>query len=178
MKLKKCFHCNKIGYTPIHITEIAKDKSVYNFDLCQKCGENFSQVHKKQLDISHIKTPQQLLEFITGMSHIVSSFRTPCPECGWTSEEFDNKGRFGCSKCYEHFTDKIEQLVFPYHKANSHQGKVPKNYMKNLCNSSVEEKTKLLKLQLAKAIELEEYEKAAQIKIELCQMNPLSSEGQ
>ena len=86
MKLKKCFQCNKEIYTPVHITEIAKDKSVYHFDLCQKCGETFYQIDKKKIDVSHITTPEQLLQFISGVSHIKkpNNDTPPCPQCGWT----------------------------------------------------------------------------------------------
>lgn len=184
MAIKKCFQCNKFTYTPIHVTEVAKDKSVYTYDLCKKCGTELMDIEKTQkIDLSHIETPEQLLEFMSsGIQKLVQkeSPKPPCPGCGLTIEEFDKKGRFGCAKCYEHFTERMEQLVFPYHQANSHVGKIPKKYIHDLCNSSVEEKMKLLKLQLAKAVELEEYEKAAQFKIELqaLQNSPSSSEDQ
>jgi protein arginine kinase activator len=182
MAIKKCFQCNKITYTPVHVTEISKDKAVYSYDLCKICGDELMKINIEKVDLSHIKTPEQLLEFMAaGIQKQKEPEKPPCPGCGLTIEEFDNKGRFGCSKCYTHFTERMEQLVFPYHKANCHVGKIPKKYLKELCNSSPEEKTKLLKLQLAKAVELEEYEKAAQIKIELdslLQTPPSSSEGQ
>jgi protein-arginine kinase activator protein McsA len=163
-------------YTPFHVTELAKDKTVYSYDLCKKCGEVLMDI-KKTIDLTHIETPEQLLDVIkNGISSIIEQTKPPCPGCGLTIEEFDVKGRFGCASCYDHFTERIEQLVFPYHKANSHVGKIPKKHYKDFCNSSVLEKTKLLKLQLAKAIELEEYEKAAEIKISLDLLqNPPSS---
>lgn len=184
MTIKKCFQCNKFTHTPIHVTEISKDKSVYTYDLCKKCGNKLMDAEKtEKIDLSHIKTPEQLLDFMAaGIQSMLPKEppKPPCPGCGLTIEEFDTKGRFGCAKCYGHFTERMEQLVFPYHKANSHVGKIPKKYMSDLCNSSVEEKRKLLKLKMAKAIELEEYENAAQIKIELQALEtpPSSSEGQ
>ena len=175
--MKKCFQCNKSGPTPFHITEINKDKTVYSYDLCKKCGEKIHPMGNK-IDLSHIKTPQELIDFISGAETKKDKpVADPCPKCGLTNEDFDVKGRFGCDKCYEHFSDIMKELVYPYHKANSHVGKTPKNYFKKLCESNVDEKRKLLKLQLAKAIELEEYEKAAKIKIELQSLsqNPPSS---
>lgn len=182
MAIKKCFQCNKFTYTPIHVTEISKDKSVYTYDLCKKCGTPLMNIEKTQkIDLSHIETPEQLLEFMSGINLAQKEVsKPPCPGCGLTIETFDKNGRFGCAKCYEHFTERMEQLVFPYHKANSHVGKIPKKYIHDLCNSSIEEKIKLLKLQLAKAIELEEYEKATQFKTELenLQNPPSFSEDQ
>jgi protein arginine kinase activator len=177
MILKKCFQCNKTTYTPYHVTEISKDKIVYCYDLCKKCGEGLMNVQKNEkIDLTHIKTPEQLLDFITGVVK-----NPPCPECGLKVEEFNVNGKFGCAECYNHFVENMQQLVFPYHRANVHFGKIPKKQMKELWNSTTEEKTKLLKLRLAKAIELEEYEKASLIKIDLDvlrQSLPSSSEGQ
>lgn len=166
MAIKKCFQCNKFTYTPYHVTEITKEK-VYTYDLCKKCGEHITEVGNKEqkVDLSHIKTPEELLDFMAeGLKSLMSKEepKPPCPGCGLTIEEFDMKGRFGCSKCYEHFTERMEQLVFPYHKANQHVGKRLKKLP-----TTIDEKRKLLKLKMAKAIELEEYEKAAEIKIEL-----------
>jgi len=182
MALKKCFQCNKITYTPFHVTEIAKDKTVYTYDLCKPCGEDLMNVPQKA-DLSHITTPEQLLNFISGSVFVNQKDKTlPCDGCGLTIDEFNVHGRFGCATCYTNFTEKIEQLVFPYHKADCHVGKAPKKQLEKLWNSTPEEKTKLLKLRLAKAIELEEYEKSAQIKIELedvlSQIQPSSFEDQ
>jgi protein arginine kinase activator len=125
------------------------------------------------LDLSHIKTPEELLNFITGMDQPAEPQRT-CT-CGWMLENFDKTGRFGCPKCYETYLDKLEQLVFPYHGASQHVGKRTKYKFNRQAELDPIEKEKLLKLRLAKAIELEEYEKAVEIKKEL---NQLKSEHQ
>ncbi len=173
---KKCFQCNKVTQTPYHVTELAKG-SVYTYDLCKKCGEDMVNMSFKPqtkpdvLDLSHIQTPEQLLQFISGMHYRQKApeqpDKPPCPGCGLTLPEFDHYGKFGCPQCYDHFTERMEQLVYPYHKADHHVGKKPKGYMEAKWNSSPDEKRKLLKLRMAKAIELEEYEKAAEIKREL-----------
>jgi protein arginine kinase activator len=120
------------------------------------------------LDLSHIKTPEELLKFITGMGQPAKPQRT-CT-CGWTLENFDKTGRFGCPKCYEIYLNKLEQLVFPYHGASQHVGKRMKHQVNRQAEFDSIEKEKLLKLRLAKAVELEEYEKAAEIKKELDQL--------
>ena len=182
MALKKCFKCNKVSYAPYRVTEITKEKKINSYDLCKKCGDAIVNIDKKSeisIELSQVKTPEQLFDFICGVKQLKKkSDKPPCPQCGFTIEDFDKTGRFGCQTCYNHFTEKMEELVYPYHKANSHVGKMPKKYWADKCNSSVEEKTKLLKLQLAKAIELEEYEKASQIKLEIRQLNQSSCEDQ
>ena len=177
MSLKKCFQCKEITYTPYSVTEITGHKSFYVYYLCEKCGKESMNPSKKQ-DLTEIKSPQQLLDFISGIS-IDLEIKDPCPSCGLTIEDFNSKMKFGCAKCYEHFKQESENVIFPYHKATYHVGKIPRRQLNDFWNSTPEEKKKLLKLKLAKAIELEEFKKAAQIKIEIENQNPpLSCEDQ
>lgn len=166
--IKKCFQCNKVTYVPYKVTEVLKNKEIISYDLCKKCGDTMANIKPEEIDLTKIQSPEQLLALICGVKQLKKeSDKPPCPECGLTISEFEVKGRFGCQKCYEHFDEKMQELVYPYHKGDSHVGKTPKKYFSDKCNSSVEEKTKLLKLRLAKAIELEEYEKASDIKIQI-----------
>jgi protein-arginine kinase activator protein McsA len=64
----------------------------------------------------------------------------------------------------------IDKVVCPYHKADHHVGKHPKHAVVKQTEKDPVEKMKLLKLQLAKAIELEEYERAAEINTEIKQL--------
>jgi replicative DNA helicase len=68
--------------------------------------------------------------------HIEKSYKYLCSADGkLTNEDFEKHGRFGCPKCYDHFTEKMEQLVYPFHKGNVHTGKIPKSYLKKKCES-------------------------------------------
>lgn len=111
--------------------------------------------NKKELDLTHINTPEELLDFI---QEIRQPQIEPC-KCGMTLDDFNIHGRFECSECYSHFEIIMEQLVYPYHKARSHVGKRPKRQFEN----DPFEKLKILKLRYAKALELEEYEKLTDI---------------
>jgi len=122
----------------------------------------------EKVDLSHIKTPEELLDFL-GMKEVTrisEETKEPC-KCGLTLEEFDIHGKFGCPKCYEHFSERMEQVVYPYHGAHEHVGKYPRRQLEEKWESTPDEKTKLLKLRYAKALELEEYEKASEINEEL-----------
>lgn len=172
MKFSKCFLCDKLIYTPYHVTEI-EGESVESFSLCKNCGKEYMKAETPQpekVDLSHIKTPEELLGFLTGMKEIPrgipKEIKDPC-ECGLTLQEFDEHGKFGCAKCYDHFSERLEQVVYPYHGADTHTGKYPRRQMREKWESSPDEKIKLLKLRYAKAIELEEYEKASEINKEL-----------
>lgn len=83
-----------------------------------------------------------------------------CPVCGMRFTEFLQGSKIGCSKCYEIFCRSLEPTVKRIHGNVEHCGKVPegasmeeKNFEKQI--ASLEEKLK-------KAIETQEYEKAAE----------------
>jgi protein arginine kinase activator len=160
----KCFLCEKKKFCPIHVTENNNGKWE-SFDLCPDCANQYfyePPKQKKVVDLTDVETPEQLIDFIS--AHQVET-KPPCPQCGTTLKGFDEKGRFGCVKCYDHFAERMEELVYPYHDgARKHEGKIPKSLLHN-------DKEKILKLRLAKAVEIENYEWAAEIKRELDDFN-------
>ena len=187
MEINKCFFCNQSIPTPIHITEVNDDGTLESIKVCENCGVKYmvndSNESSKIVDMSDIKTPEDLLEFIEdlGFGKVKAA---PCTACGLTEKEFDKTGRFGCPECYGHFKDKMEELVFPYHKNREHVGKKPKRSRLEKLMEDPIEKEKILKLRYAKALELEDYEKAGELKKQLNlltqnnQSNPESSKDQ
>lgn len=180
MIMNKCVFCDKICHTPFHVTEIVKGK-VEIYHICKYCGVEYMKGVSKDLegppkktppgpvDVQYIKSPIDLIQFISDVLGATpakpnASSKPPC-QCGLTLEEFQKVGRFGCAKCYEHFYEEVERVVFPYHNADCHVGKCPS--VKNNVPESSEEQLKLLKLKMAKAIEIEKYEDAAKLKKEI-----------
>lgn len=166
MKITHCYFCNKLKYTPFEITEVEGGQATETLYCCKQCGESYveSMFNKKtattqKVELSTISTPQQLVDFISGLS-VVPKTQMPACSCGMTENEFDTFGRMGCAKCYDHFSEKMDNLVYPYHGANKHTGKAPKNR----ALKEPQEKLKLLKLLYAKALELEEFEKLPDLK--------------
>jgi len=175
--INKCFLCDKITYVPFHVTEI-NDGKVISYHMCKQCGTEYTQDAFKQkqepmkkLDLTHIKTPEELLNFLSGVHQAPKSDKEPCV-CGMTIAEFDDKGKFGCAQCYEHFDEKMEELAYPWHGARQHVGKQPKRQMAELMENDPVEKLKLLKLKYAKSLELEEYEKLADLKKQIDEISP------
>lgn len=181
MKLQKCFFCNKITYTPFHVTEI--EEEVTSFDMCKKCAEEYmkdfdsSRKPEQQpqgpqgADLSYIKTPEELLAFLSGAQPKALPAMEPC-ECGMNLEEFEKFGKLGCVKCYDHFGKIVNPLMLNYHGSLGHVGKQPKQQIKDQMENDPEEKMKLLKLRYAQAIELEKYEDAAVINEEIKALTP------
>jgi protein arginine kinase activator len=178
--IEKCFFCDKVTYTPFHVTDIAKDGDVSSYAMCEKCGSEYlkdvyepNMKKPEKTDLSHIKTPEELLQFLTDAQKVYDPV-PPC-ECGLTEKEFDRTGKFGCPKCYDHFDGKMESLVYPWHGAREHTGKIPRRQMQELWENDPVEKLKLLKLRYAKALELEEYEKLEGLQKEIDDISPSSS---
>jgi protein arginine kinase activator len=167
--MKYCHFCKKVTLTPYKLSELKDNGKVDVKYSCEDCFSTWSEktspaiTWSKTVDLSHINTPEELLNFLIARDDKVDRV---C-ECGMSEEVFDKLGKFGCHKCYEFFGDKMKDLVFPFHKNKEHVGKTPKRTrMEQIMNDPVE-KEKLLKLKYAKALELEEYEKCAVLKKEL-----------
>lgn len=165
-------------YTPFHVSEPNNEGVWETSHLCVKCAVAYlndepivigdkqkkSDPQVNALDLTHINTPEDLIALITKHQQADPN-KPPCPKCGLTLVEFDVKGRFGCPQCYEHFTERMEQLVYPYHHAREHVGKQIKP---KKCR---EDEIKTLKLRMAHAVELERYEEASDIKKLLDELN-------
>jgi len=87
-----------------------------------------------------------------------------CPLCGRTFKEFINIGRFGCGACYNAFDAKIKPLMKQLHGAESHVGRGPHTDAQKVESVSHEID---LKEELKQAIAEEEYERAAEIRDKL-----------
>ncbi len=97
-----------------------------------------------------------------------------CPNCGMSYEEFTKLGKFGCAECYNVFAPLIAEYIENIQGSKKHVGKKLKVTMpdmpedvvgdsENKDNSdSDKDLTKnQLKLLLAEAVEMENYEAAA-----------------
>ncbi|MEG0874015.1 MAG: UvrB/UvrC motif-containing protein [Clostridiales bacterium] len=82
-----------------------------------------------------------------------------CPGCGTTYKDFLQRGRFGCAKCYDTFTDKLPPIFDKLHFSHEYCGKMPQ------CAGILEDKDKLALLEREKnaAVEREDYERAAEL---------------
>jgi protein arginine kinase activator len=183
MKFGRCFFCNKLAPIAFHVTEIEKN-SVESVDLCPKCGHEYMKslytpqepVVPQGANVTQINTAQDLISFVASLMSSKKPIpppSEPCPGCGMTLELFEKGGRLGCPTCYDHFQLLMEKVVFPYHKANEHVGKRPKHAPERELAQNPIEKMKLLKLRLASAVELEQYERAAELKKEIEQLTEL-----
>ena len=84
-----------------------------------------------------------------------------CPECSLTFEEFKKSGLFGCDTCHEAFGSHIANLLKQIHGLAKHEGKSPQALPDEF---DVKKELKELQSKLKRSVELEEYERAAEIR--------------
>lgn len=89
------------------------------------------------------------------------TFDIVCKNCNTPYSEFAKTGFLGCSECYKNFAQTLMPVIKRIQGNVEHAGKIPGKTGKDIID-----KRKLIKLKedLKKAIELEEYEKAAKIR--------------
>lgn len=85
-----------------------------------------------------------------------------CPACETTFEEVVRTGRVGCAHCYEAFYDKLIPAIQRIHGNTVHSGKSPVHSI--LQKKDAPEKIAVLQKELQKAVESQEYERAAELR--------------
>jgi protein arginine kinase activator len=161
----------KVNEATVRYAEIVSG-GLTEIHLCQKCAESegkslganfgfaglFAAVHPD------VKAPDAA----------ESDAELKCTCCGVSFGEVMSKGRLGCAECYTAFKDKLQPLVERVHGASQHVGKAPSGTA-----SSLQVRGKLLRYRskLRKAIELEDYEEAAQLRDQIREIEEEMVEG-
>jgi protein arginine kinase activator len=84
-----------------------------------------------------------------------------CSFCGATFEEFAQSAMAGCTNCYHEFSSDMLPYIQRIHGRTRHVGKVPATAGKEL---KLQRELTTLKKQLDDAVAVQEYEKAAQFR--------------
>lgn len=166
--------------------------------LCQNCGENEANIKytqiingvkkemtlcdkcAKDLGIENINfnMPIHFSSFLDDMLEmndfvpnlIENSKILTCKKCGMNYEDFLKEGKFGCSTCYDTFSNKIDLLLKNVQGTNRHVGRNSKVYNKEEKYAKEEKKnSKLEELKERLKIEIKEerYEDAAKTRDEI-----------
>ncbi|MGA1100542.1 MAG: UvrB/UvrC motif-containing protein [Opitutales bacterium] len=137
---------------------------MHKMDLCESCAQEKGVTNPDNLSIGSLLDNQPKFES--------SSASMTCESCGTTHQDFKKGGRLGCEACYHVFRPVLEPLLDGMHAGINHLGKIP--------SRSVERKTVLesedaLRKALQKAVEEENYEKAAELRDRLKKLQAQSS---
>ena len=159
----QCDICGKKKAT-VHLTEIVDDQ-MSEMHLCEECARQKSVQMEQQFGLA---------DLLAGLADFGKSAKEEvresikCTQCGMSYDEFRKFGRLGCSQCYESFKMHLGTLLKKVHGASHHLGKSPVKIPQG-------EKKKIedfqgLKGDLEKAIQMEDFEKAAQIRDKIREM--------
>lgn len=168
----KCDKCTKKA--TVHLTEIV-DGKVMEMHMCEDCAREQSQHMEQQFGLAdllagltdfgkHVPDVQQKAEVLQ------------CAACGLTYDDFRKFGRFGCAQCYIAFRPQLKALLKKIHGSSVHLGKAPAKIMPidgvsvpAVPAATVEvaapaDPVAHLRQQLHEAIEHEDFERAAELR--------------
>ena len=159
-----CSICKEKPAT-VHLTQIVGDK-MQKLDLCEDCAKAKGVNDPAGFALADLMlglgASQEIEQAGGGME-------LKCPHCGFSQADFKKSGRLGCSECYKTFAEALEGLLKTMHKGTRHEGKVPEALRATREQS---DRLKLLQKRLARAIEQENFEEAAQLRDEIKQITP------
>jgi protein arginine kinase activator len=158
-----CCICKEREAT-VHLTQIAGDK-MQKVDLCEECAKTKGVNDPTGFSLADLLlglgASQELEQSAGGVD-------LRCPRCGFTQADFKKAGRLGCPDCYKTFAEGLEGLLKSMHKGTRHAGKVPESLRQS---RDLSDRLKSLQKKLAKAIDEENFEQAAQLRDEIKQMS-------
>lgn len=99
---------------------------------------------------------------------------TVCPFCGMRLSEFTHNGKAGCAKCYTTFKNAVFPSIQKIHGNTKHAGKIPAG---RTVKKTKEEKRAELEQLLRKAVSEQEYEKAAEYRDKIKELDADNNNG-
>ena len=158
-----CEHC-KQRHANVTVTQVQHGQQMERH-YCEVCAAQF---HPFQLEVS--EEPASLQQLLTNWFNFVpitkketpaSTVKTKvCPTCGFTYRQFLKQGKFGCSDCYQTFSEQLPQLLEKIQAGTKHVGYVEDVPSKEKIEQQIQE----LRTLMQQAIEEERFEDAAQLR--------------
>ncbi|WP_210367527.1 UvrB/UvrC motif-containing protein [Bacillus sp. REN3] len=165
-----CQECNERPAT-LHFTNFSNGEKS-EMHLCEKCAQEKGEMF--MLNNGPGFSINSLLAGLLNMEPAFpeqkkAAFKTEevlqCPQCSMTFPQFVKVGRFGCASCYDTFREQLTPILRRLHSGNfSHSGKIPKRIGGDL---HLRKTLENLKLTLQNLIAHEEFEKAAETRDEI-----------
>jgi protein arginine kinase activator len=167
---KTCDICGRPGAV-VRLTQVV-DNETRTSHLCERCAS------EKGIQTSTYSTNLHLADFLAtaGGDEPASAGEVQedltCPFCGLTNGGFKDQGRLGCPQCYPTFETYLRGLLRRIHGGTQHVGKV---YLPPDPSAS-ERETRLeaLRRKLARAIDTEDFERAAELRDQIRMLEPAS----
>jgi len=169
----KCQDCGERDST-VQVTQIINNEKIV-LKLCKECAA------KRGFHSPLDNNPFPLANFLAGMmtkekpgksSASITKPDLTCPHCGLTFSEFSNLGRFGCGQCYKTFRERLQPLLRKIHGSSLHRGKLPPMLSEE---GTVIQEQERLQEELRRAVESEDFERAADLRDKLKTFRSINS---
>lgn len=166
-----CQKCYK-KTASVFISSIINGKETRIY-LCDDCAKDYPLLNFNFQDLFSIKdvidklnidedtSIKEKKENLLVMNNDCEEKSIACPNCYSTYDEYRDTGRLGCSKCYEVFESQLKPILKNIYGYDEYIGKSPKKDSEHIY---ISKEIRILKEDLNRAIEQEEYEKAADIR--------------
>jgi protein arginine kinase activator len=151
----------------IHLTQIVNNKMTTQH-LCEKCAA------AKGLETAGATSNFPLTDFLAQMGKDDPEVReregAACSFCGLTFSDFREAGRLGCPHCYTSLEVHLRGLLRRIHGGTQHVGKV---YLTpDPSASERERRLDGLRRKLQRAVDSEDFERAAELRDQIRSMEP------
>jgi protein arginine kinase activator len=161
-----CDHCGS-GDAVVHLTQIVNNE-MSTYHLCERCAA------EKGLETTPEPTTFPLTGFLAQMGEEqpkgAQDQDQRCSFCGLTFADFRESGRLGCPHCYATFESHLRGLLRRIHGGTQHLGKV---YLPpDPSASEMEKRLEALRRKLQRAVAVEDFERAAEIRDEIRTLEP------
>lgn len=155
----QCEVCNK-NAASVHLTDVSNNTK-REIHLCETCAKTQGVTIKSYLHKSPTY-PELLSQLVHSQAegHPEEGDLT-CPRCKITYKKFRATGKFGCPHDYVIFKKALLNLLEKIHGKVEHRGKVPLRASDQIAR---QKELRSLRGDLEKAVREEAYEKAAQIR--------------
>lgn len=176
----KCQEC-QLNPATVHLTQVINGQKT-EIHVCPQCAKEKGYVSQDDDAYSLHQLLSGLFQNNSSKMHQPSQRSEQendltCEKCGMTYQQFARVGKFGCTSCYETFKNRLNPLFRKVHSGNTmHEGKVPKR-----AGADIYQRKQIrdLKFKLQQAIADEAFEKAAQYRDEIKELeNNLNQNGE
>ena len=145
-----CDNCKQLQAT-LHVVKIVNGAKQERH-LCAKCAAEQGSVMPFYMGDIFTPTTEQLC----------------CSVCGMTPAHLKQTGKVGCALCYVDLRDELLPILRRVHGRIRHVGRRPLQY--EGAEYETRKKVEALQADLIAAVEMERYEKAAQLRDEIKQL--------
>jgi len=159
----KCQRCEKPA--TFHITELTGEEP-QEIHLCTDHAQDYLAPDEEDTPppASLAGALAQQLQVGQTAEDLARLDQQACPSCGITFYEFRHAGRLGCPHDYTCFEEELEPLIINIHGETEHKGKRPK---RRLRTAGQQNELIRLRREMKDAVELEDYERASQLRDEI-----------